>query len=230
MVFMENSVVSLPTLLIPSWSVLYELSGYMATLSHNITTTAKTYTALNSTLSALHYMHCLEQSQMGGSLIPSICNGFIQTNRVFPGTHFYMSYWFNQLFSLYAMSYFGWFFCFIYMIYIVMYVSPLAYLYFHGPKWPTTNIGWSGMQPHDICGYVTGVTASHWIASSENYNKCLELVENQFHSFLVVTQFITYVYLLFIAFKILFRLIKICCAVTVFNKEKYTRDTLLHPQ
>jgi hypothetical protein len=58
------------------------------------------------------------------------------------------------------------------------------------------NVGWSGMQPLGICAVLSPeIQVSHWMKSPDNYNQCLEVVENHFHSFLIVAQFVTYVYM-----------------------------------
>lgn len=98
---------------------------------------------------------------------------------------------------------------FIRFLFEMVFYYPLSILYFHGPQ--VFGIGfWQGMSLEQICAHLTNERApsSFWSKTPLNRSVCQQMVENQFHSFLILV--LSVLYFLSI-FKVMQRILnKIC--------------------
>jgi len=66
----------------------------------------------------------------------------------------------------------------------------LAKLYIYGPSVAGVG-GWQGNSPETICSHLTRSSAQFW---SENLTECYRLISQQFYSWVVVVEFILYLF------------------------------------
>jgi hypothetical protein len=60
-------------------------------------------------------------------------------------------------------------------------IYPLKLFYFQGPQFMGYG-GWEGISFEDICSRLTSIPAKHW---AEHLLQCNDLIERQFHSYIV---------------------------------------------
>lgn len=81
------------------------------------------------------------------------------------------------------------------VLYYRLFVRPLAYFYFGGPKLHGWGM-WGGEPMHEICSVILSPPASLWLSGTAR-EVCISAIRRNFESFLITIQFVVYLYILF---------------------------------
>ena len=89
------------------------------------------------------------------------------------------------------------FLSFFHKIYFYFIITPLFYLYIHGPS--LLNIGfWNSKSYSEICSQISNVSDQYfWDKSETNKLQCQGMIYDRFHSFLVLILTIIYFIMLY---------------------------------
>ncbi len=87
--------------------------------------------------------------------------------------------------------------------YAYVIVDPLRRLYLHGPRLHGYGF-WKGAAPHDICAALTNYESAFW---KNNEKECMQVIERDFNSLVVLVETIMYFSALILTIKLLYILV-----------------------